>query len=249
MLVVDGQAIELGAHLERLAASLFALYRAKPPANLAEVIAAHAEPLARGRLRLTLAPAATGLTVDVATAEIEAAEVFPSSEHGIALCSFAVAEGLGAHKWADRRLLEQAEIEVGPGALPLLVNAGGAALEASRGSLFAVDAEALRTPPVDGSILPGIARRQVLEVAREAGIPVEEEHLTLADLRQAGEAFLAGSVRGVEPVRSLDGADLALPGALSSRIAADLRSRWLRHPRGVHAAAGAGEQPGDPPVH
>jgi para-aminobenzoate synthetase / 4-amino-4-deoxychorismate lyase len=91
------------------------------------------------------------------------------------------------------------------------------------------------TPPADGRILPGIARRRVLEVAAAAGIETGEERLRLDDLR-AGEVFLAGSVRGVEPVRSVDGSALPAVDLVSRRVASDLKRRWLRVPRAESAA-------------
>lgn len=240
MLVLGGRPVELDAHLDRLLASLRALYGAALPAGLDKTVADGARHVRHGKLRVTVVPRDGLLLTSIATTEVESAKVFPSAERGIALRSFVVDDGLGPHKWADRRLLENAAAEVPPGELPLLVDREGVALEASRGSLFSVDAQSIKTPPTDGRILPSIARRQALEVARELGIEVREGRLTLADLRQRGEAFLAGSVRGVEPVRSLDGFDLAPPGALSSQIAAGLRRRWLAVPQGESVAVAAG---------
>lgn len=240
MLVLGGRPVELDAHLERLAASLRALYSAELPADVGKAIADDAQHVEHGKLRVTIDPRGGRLRASITTTEVESAKVFPSPERGIALRSFVVEEGLGPHKWADRRLLEKAAAEVPPGELPLLVDREGVALEASRGSLFSVAGRSVATPPTDGRILPSIARRQALEVAREAGIETHEESLTLAELQRRGEAFLAGSVRGVEPVRSLDGVDLAPPGALSSQIAAGLRRRWLAVPQGESVAVAAG---------
>jgi branched-subunit amino acid aminotransferase/4-amino-4-deoxychorismate lyase len=118
-------------------------------------------------------------------------------------------------------------------------------LEASRASAFAIVGERVVTPPTDGRILPSIARAQAIEAALAAGIEVHEERLALGDLR-AAEVFLTGSVRGVEPVKAIDGTALAPPGEISARIAAGLRSRW-REPAAEPVAAGASERLGDPP--
>ena len=54
-------------------------------------------------------------------ADVDAALVFPSFEHGARAGGLvAVPGGIGAHKWADRRLLEQAERDAG-GAAPLIL--------------------------------------------------------------------------------------------------------------------------------
>jgi branched-subunit amino acid aminotransferase/4-amino-4-deoxychorismate lyase len=230
MLVLKGRPVELQAHLDRLAASLAALFGAPLPDDARSGILAHSHGVNHGKLRVTIAPDAERMTTEIATTAVEPNSVFPSRGPGIALRSFVVEGGLGAHKWADRRLLIQAEAEAQPGELSLLVDADGAALEAARGSVFQIRDGCLGTPPTDGRILPSIARAQALEVARAEGIETTEETLSLDDLRRGG-LFLAGSVRGIEPVGALDGEDLAPPGEISARIAAGLRRRWLRVPQ------------------
>ena len=78
-----------------------------------------------------------------------------------------LAGGLGEHKWVDRSLLDEAQAALPAGALPLIVDADGAVLEASRANLFAVRDGALFTPPLDGRILPGVTRARVIEIAAE----------------------------------------------------------------------------------
>ncbi len=239
MLVLDGRPVELDAHLERLAVSVDALFGTALPGEARELVLDRAQGIRHGKLRLTAVPEEGRLKTEVATTEVEPTHVFPPPDRSIALRSFVVAGGLGAHKWADRRLLEHAAAAGAAGELPLLVDADGSALEASRGSVFAAGEGWLATPPTDGRILPSIARRQAIEVARDEGIEAREERLAVDDLRR-GEVFLAGSVRGVEPVSFLDGVELAPPGEVSARIAAGLRRRWLRVPQGESVAVVAG---------
>ena len=246
MLVLDGNPIELEAHLHRLSASLADLFAAELPGGAREAVLEGAQPLRRGKLRLTVAPGAVSMEAEVVATELEPERIFPGPEHGVALCGVLVEGGLGPHKWADRRLLERAEAGA-PGELPLLVDSDGAALEAARGSLFTAGRGWLATPPLDGRILPGIARRRTLEIAREQGIEVREQRLTLADVHRGG-AFLAGSVRGIEPVRSLDGTELPPAGEISARLAAGLQRRWLRAPEAEPVAAAAGGQRGGRPA-
>jgi para-aminobenzoate synthetase/4-amino-4-deoxychorismate lyase len=262
MLVVDGVPVELDAHLERLAASLRTLYGGELPSDAADQVREEAGDLEHGKLRITItaclvdlvAHGATKSTraneaefeMQVTTAAVDPAAVFPGPERGVALRSFRVPGGLGEHKWADRRLLERTESKLSPGELPLLVDGDGNALEASRASLFVVVDGLLATPPADGRILPGIARRRTIETARDAGIDVDEKPLPLASLR-GHEVFLAGSVRGIEHVLALDRKALSPAGALSRRIAADLRRRWLPVAQGESAAVLAGGRRGGRP--
>jgi para-aminobenzoate synthetase/4-amino-4-deoxychorismate lyase len=248
MLVLDGEPVELDAHLNRLAGSVAALYGGDLPGDAADRVRAGASGLSRGKLRITIAPAIEPrLEVQIATAPVAAAAIFPPYPGGVALRSVTVDGGLGRHKWADRRLIERAEAGLAPGELSLLVDRDGAALEASRASLFAVGDGWLATPPADGRILPGIARRRTIEAAREAGVEVREEPQPLQAL-EGREVFLVGSVRGIEPALALDGAALPPPGPLSARIAAGLRRHWLQAPPGESVAALAGGRRAGPPA-
>ena len=67
-------------------------------------------------------------------------------------------------------------------------------------NLFVVRDGALLTPPVSEGVLPGVARRTVLEVAAALGIPSVERPLPLADVDAAQEAFLTNVVTGPAPV-------------------------------------------------
>ncbi|HKT83561.1 MAG TPA: aminotransferase class IV [Solirubrobacterales bacterium] len=246
MLVIAGRAVELDAHVERLRTSVAALYGATLPDSAPDLARNAASGIEHGKVRLTVVPVGARMEVRVSAEEVEAASVFPGGERAASLRGFIVEGGLGEHKWADRRLLDRLAAAAPAGELPLLLEADGTVLEASRASVFAVRDERLLTPPTDGRILPSIARLQTLEVAREVGIEVSEEPLALDELRDE-EAFLTGSVRGIEPVGAIDGGPLAPPGEVSSRIAAGLRSRWLRAPAAAHAAAAGGGRPAGRP--
>jgi para-aminobenzoate synthetase / 4-amino-4-deoxychorismate lyase len=228
MLVADGRPIDLQAHMARLGTSLEALFGAETPEKAGELARARSRGIRLGRLRLTVAPdGAGGFTTEIVATEVDPLLVFPSWELAVDLRSLVVERGLGVHKWADRALLERAEAEAPAGSVPLVLDGDNAVLEASRASVFAVREGRLLTPPADGRILPGIARKRTIEIAGEEDIDVHEAELALDDLLQAEEVFLTGSVRGIEPVRSVDGTGVRPGDGVSERIAAGLRRRWL----------------------
>ena len=236
-----GRPVELDAHLARLAASARELFGAPAMARVLGPARALAEARARrlpstgtggtaplGRLRLTLAADAEGaLDLAAVAAAVDPALVFPAHAHGATLVPVTVAGGLGSHKWADRRLLDDVRGAV-DGALPLIVDGDGAVLEAERANVFAVHAGVLATPPADGRILPGIARARVIEIAHELGIAVREQPLALDDLLAADDVFLTGSVRGVEPVVAVERTARQPGGEVAGQLAVALRERWLR---------------------
>jgi para-aminobenzoate synthetase / 4-amino-4-deoxychorismate lyase len=241
LLVLDGAPIELEAHLERLRWSSRDLFETEPPANTRELVIERAAALPLGRMRLTVMPGeAGGLVADTVTAEIDPGDVFPSWERAIALRPFILPGGLGNHKWADRDGIAWTESGESDGWLPLVVDSGDEILEASRANVFAVEGETLVTPEADGRILPGVARSRAVTVARSLGLEVRQEALTVQRLVAAGEAFLTGSVRGIEPVRSLGDAELGPPGEAVAAVAAEMRRIWT--------AESAARQPRPAPV-
>ena len=216
LLVREGRPVELAAHLARLGASVAGLYGEPALPGVAELVTDRARGLRLGRLRVTVAPNGHGLATDVRTAPVDEDLVFPA--RGVELQRLEVPGGLGAHKWADRRLLERAEAA---GPVPLLVDSDGSVLEASRANVFVVEAGTILTPPADGRILPGVARRRVLEL-----MTGQEEAISLDRLLEADEVFLSGSVRGIEPVASCSGVRWWPPGTVTPLVSGELRRHW-----------------------
>src|SRR5919106_932776 len=66
--------------------------------------------------------------------------------------------------------------------------------------------------------LGGITRGLVLEIAREAGIPVFAEGFSLTDVYGADEAFVTGTFAGIVPVREVDGRKLECRGPMVERL-------------------------------
>jgi para-aminobenzoate synthetase/4-amino-4-deoxychorismate lyase len=177
MLVIAGRVVELDTHLGRLQASVEALYGEALHGNARALVVDRAGEIERGKLRLTVIPsprapgpagmdgAGTGdQLLRVEGEEVGADAIFPGPENAACLRSVVVAGGLGEHKWVDRDLLDRVTA-ASPGELPLLLDADGTVLEASRASVFIISAGGLVTPATDGRILPSIARRQAIEVA------------------------------------------------------------------------------------
>ncbi len=226
LLIAGGRPVEQLAHFGRLAASARELFGAELPADLPAAAVRASDGIELGRLRIDVEPDGAGaLRCSIAATAIDRDAFFPDWEHGEALRSVGAEGWSGAHKWSDRRWLEQAEATLGE-EVPLLVDADGDVLEAGRANVFAVVDGGLVTPPADGRILPGTARAATLAIAAELDIPAAERPLSLADLGAAEEVFLTSSVRGLRPARYLDGAELGR-GELVERLAAELRRRWL----------------------
>ena len=76
--------------------------------------------------------------------------------------------------------------------------------EGSGENIFLVNGGKLITPPLGASILPGITRDSVLQIARELGIEIVETNIQRAALYLADELFFTGTAAEITPIRSVD---------------------------------------------
>ena len=111
----------------------------------------------------------------------------------------------------------------------LLVTPHGRVLEAPTSTFFWARDGVLSTPPLDEHILDSITRRLVFEE-----MDVREATCALDDLAGAEEAFLASTVREVQPVSAIDGRELPAGGPLTAEAArkVDARVRAALEPVG-----------------
>jgi branched-chain amino acid aminotransferase len=77
-------------------------------------------------------------------------------------------------------------------------------------NIFVVKNGRLLTPPLSMSILPGITRDTIINIARALGYPVEETLLIRTDLYLADEVFMVGTATEVAPVRAIDGRQIGV---------------------------------------
>ena len=77
--------------------------------------------------------------------------------------------------------------------------------ETSSMNLMLARADALSTPPLTDTILPGMTRDSLLQLARDAGIPAEEHAISTdtAEWRDVSEAFSAGTAAGTAHIREI----------------------------------------------
>jgi para-aminobenzoate synthetase/4-amino-4-deoxychorismate lyase len=182
VLVRQGVPVELDEHLGRLAVSLSELYDVTlDPLAAEQARAVAATATATGRLRILADPDGS-LKVSVSPERSPAAE-------DLLLSPFAIAGGLGPHKWRDRDLLEALAAQA-PGAVPLLIDTDGLVLEAAHANVWIVEGRALLTPPADGRILPGVTRAALLAAERFA----REEPIELERLARADAVFVTSSI-------------------------------------------------------
>lgn len=86
----------------------------------------------------------------------------------------------------------------------IALDANGYVSEGSGENVFVVRNGVLQTAPLGNSVLPGITRDSVLQIARELGIPVSEQGIPRELLYIADEAFFTGTAAEITPIRSVD---------------------------------------------
>jgi branched-chain amino acid aminotransferase len=110
--------------------------------------------------------------------------------------------------------------------LVVLRDASGAITEGPGYNVFA-HVDGRWVTPASGT-LQGITRRSVIEIADEAGDPVEQGLLGADDLRRAAEVLVTSTAGGIMPVTTVDGKPVGdgQPGPLTAKLQ-DLY--WRRH--------------------
>ena len=80
--------------------------------------------------------------------------------------------------------------------------------EVGSANLFVLTGNTIKTPKLDGSILPGITRDSVITLAKDTiGLEVLETNVNLTELYDADEVFCTGTAVVVTPVGSITGLD------------------------------------------
>jgi branched-chain amino acid aminotransferase len=86
----------------------------------------------------------------------------------------------------------------------ILLDHLGHVCEGSGENIFVVRDGVILTPPQTASILDGISRRSVIQIARDLGYEVVERNVARAELYLADEVFMCGTAAELVPVREID---------------------------------------------
>jgi branched-chain amino acid aminotransferase len=130
----------------------------------------------------------------------------------------------------------------------LLTNDGFIA-DGSGENVFIVKDGTISTPDLSASILPGITRDTIIQIAQDLGYTVVEKQLIRTDLYLADEAFMTGTAAEVTPLREVDDHPIGAPGPVTLEIQkayldtvrgkSERWSHWLEYATIDRAPAGA----------
>jgi branched-chain amino acid aminotransferase len=109
----------------------------------------------------------------------------------------------------------------------ILLTDDGFVADGSGENIFVVKGGRITTPPLSTSILPGITRETVIQIAQDLGYVIEEGNVIRSDLYLADEVFMTGTAAEVTPVRSVDDHELGV-----GPVTLELQKHYLDTVRG-----------------
>ena len=112
----------------------------------------------------------------------------------------------------------------------IMLDTDGFIAEGTGENIFMVSDGVITTPPLSASILAGITRQTIIQLAKERGYTIREERFPRDLLLLADEVFLTGTAAEVTPVREIDG----LPIGTGTRgpVTAELQAAYFGHVKG-----------------
>ena len=100
----------------------------------------------------------------------------------------------------------------------ILLDDKGHVCEGTGENVFIVRDGVLATPPQTASILDGISRKSIIEIAGDLGYETVERDIARAELVLADEVFLVGTAAELTPVREIDDIEIGAPGEITCKI-------------------------------
>ena len=101
----------------------------------------------------------------------------------------------------------------------MMLDTEGYVSECSGENIFIVKNNIIKTTPL-GTILPGITRASIIEIAKELNYEVREEKFTRDEVYIADECFLTGTAAELTPVREIDNRTIGegKPGPITKKL-------------------------------
>ncbi len=240
----QGKVFRLSAHLDRMRNSAASILRPIERADLPED-AVFSElldrnGLTRARLRLTVTAgsmlpqedtdedAPPPLTTALSAAPLNGySDAIYRDGITVAICDYrqARSDPLAGHKTISffSRLMGLRDAQRANCLEAIWFNVHNQLAEGSISNVFLVKDGALKTPPLDTPVLPGIARAAILELARQSDMDIAETALTLDDLLSADEVFLTNVIMQIVPVVRIEKHDVghSRVGPITKRLRED----------------------------
>ena len=243
--VLDGKLIDYAGHVMRLERSLGELGM-NMPVSADELLEIHREMIRRNNLqegplylqvtrgvadRDFAFPKDTPLTLILFT-QAKSVIQSPQAETGIKVISVPdIRWGRRDIKTVQLLAASMAKMEAkAQGKNDAWLVEDGFVTEGSSNNAYIVTQEGtIVTRNLSTSILPGITRKAVLKLAEEASIKLEERPFTIAEAKDAAEAFITAATTFVCPVVEID--NVKISGGKPGPVATRLRELYIEEAR------------------
>jgi branched-chain amino acid aminotransferase len=100
----------------------------------------------------------------------------------------------------------------------ILLDSRGGVCEGTGENVFVVKDDVIATPGHAASILDGISRKSVIQIAGDLGYQVDVRDVARSELALADEVFLTGTAAELVPVREIDEIAIGPPGPITRQI-------------------------------
>ena len=102
----------------------------------------------------------------------------------------------------------------------IFIDSAGFMTEGSHTSMFGIKGGKLLVAPASANVLPGITKRQVLELAEKSGVQLDYVRIKAEEIETLDELFLAGTPEELIPITKVDGKAIGdgKPGPLFKRL-------------------------------
>ncbi|HDZ22285.1 hypothetical protein LCGC14_0238820 [marine sediment metagenome] len=233
MLAHKGVVFRLGRHLERLleTVDLLGIRTSATDASLTAAIGdvIRANGVAEARLRVTLSPGMSTGGEPTVLVTAEPLPEYPSQWYteGIMVVVSSFKQNVGDPTFGYKtgcyfpRVLARQEAQRKGAEEAIWFTADKRLAEACFCNVFLVAGGAVRTPPRDTPVLPGVVRQATIELCETLEIDCDAESpLTVHDMLSAQEMFLTSSTMGIRPVVHIEqhAVGEGVPGPVTQRL-------------------------------
>ncbi|MHC1599471.1 MAG: branched-chain amino acid transaminase [Candidatus Methanospirareceae archaeon] len=107
----------------------------------------------------------------------------------------------------------------------ILLDTKGYVAEGPGENIFAVKDATLYTPEAESSVLPGITKASVIELAQDIGYGVVEKSIKKEELLSADEVFFTGTAAEIAPIREID--DVIIGGGKRGEVTSVIKRKFF----------------------
>ncbi|MBS9782800.1 MAG: D-amino acid aminotransferase [Arcobacter sp.] len=83
------------------------------------------------------------------------------------------------------------------------------------------------TTPLTNEILPGVRRKNIIEIAKKLGLKMEFRHFTIDEVKNADECFVSSATLVIMPIVEMDG--VLINGGVVGEISKKLRIEYINN--------------------